>query len=380
MRKFLGLFFLAGLLGGCNGTPPPPPICPDGQVWNGVSCVCPDGLEWVEGEGVCLPPRVDSPPDPKRILGITAFALPLHSRSYITEVANYAKSKGYNTLRVGFETWRWNGSLSFRFAHAGDIDYGDYDTGKMLASRGYLPMGPKFDSEENLENVRRMLDATARIPGVWVELIPVFTIKGLDDPDTPEMRREAVRLAAKLVVENDFKHVFFSYANEWRRSGGVGEKISKAEVVEGLRELRKTGRLVTTDCPGSDTENGWDPSYEKDFLPHVDMVAFHPRRNPEPGPWQLGLGFSRYVVREGKLACLYNETVSFASDEELKLYPHLVGSFLTANMGRPPESKRKQIIVEYKDRIEDSGCRWYYHCIACFMGSTEFAPFWIPEI
>lgn len=379
MKRLLAFFLFCGL-GGCNGVPPPPPECPGGQIWDGTSCVCPGGLEWVESEAACHPPRVDAPPDPTRILGITAFALPLHSWEYITEVANYVRSKGLNTLRVGFETWRWDGSLGRRLAFTEGVDHGAYDIGKVMAAHGYLPRGPKFDSEENLRNVRRMLEATARVPGIWVELIPVFTIKGLDYPDTPEMRREAVRLAAQLVVEGGFEHVFFSYANEWRRSGGVGEKIEREEVIWGLEELRKTGRLVTTDCPGTPRDEVWFPDYERDFLPYVDMVAFHPRRNPEPDLWHLGLGYSRYVVRDEKLACLYNETTSFATDAELELYPHLKGSFLVANEGRPPESLRKEIIVEYMKRIESSGCKPYFHCISCFMGNSEFVPFWIPEL
>ena len=49
--------------------------------------------------------------------------------------------------------------------------------------------------------------------------IPVFTIKSIGHTDTPEMRREAVGLAMQVVTEGDYKHVFFSCANEWRRSG-----------------------------------------------------------------------------------------------------------------------------------------------------------------
>lgn len=386
---WLIVLFLAALYGCPQPPPPPPPECPDGQTWNGTECVCPEGAEWVESEGKCLPLRVDYPPDLQRVVGITAFALALHPRDYITKVCEYIKTKGYNTLRVGFETWRWDGVLTFdALAEEGEIHFDTprsrdgYDIGKTLSALGYLPKGPKFDSEENLSNVRRMLDATARVEGIWVELIPVFTIKGLGrNPDTPEMRRTAVRLAKQIVTEGDFKHVFFSYANEYKRSGSRGvEKITKGEVIHGLQKLSETGRLVTTDCFGTfeEEDHRWDASYERDFLPFVDAVAFHPRRNPEPTRWDLRLCMSRYVEREGKLACLFNETVSYASDAELKQFPWLKGSFLISNSGRPPQSKRRQIVTDYMGRVRKVGGIWYYHCISCFMGSRTFEPFWIP--
>lgn len=396
-RFWLWLFILA--LVACNGPPPDPcedapstwPECEStGGVWiaeedrcdcvcpadqyfqEDIGCKCPDGYEWVEDR--CLPLRVDMPPDPKKIVGITAFALPLHDREYIEAACKYIKSHGYNTLRVGFETWRWNGQLGRRTATPGT-----YDIGREMAARGYLPEGPKFDSEENLANIRRMLDTTARA-GVWVELIPVFTIKGLDDVDTPAMRRKATNLARRLVLDGDYKHVFFSYTNEWSHSGRVGPRISRDEVIDGLQRLKSANRLVTTDDGGSwDKEKErWDAKYPREFLPYVDMVAFHPHRNPEPTEWDLSLGVSRYVIREEKLACLYNETVSYASDEELERYPWLVNNFRIANRGRPPESKRKQIIIDYKARTLRVGGTFYYHCIACFFGDVEFEEFWIP--
>ena len=140
--------------------------------------MCPEGLEWVEGEGACLPFRVDVPPDPRRIAGVTAFALPLHNRAYIEQVCEHIKSVGYNTLRVGFETWRWGDDPPSLRRLAST-----WEVGRALAEKGYLPQGPPFDSSENLANVRRVLDTTARA-GIWVELIPVFTIKGMGDLDT----------------------------------------------------------------------------------------------------------------------------------------------------------------------------------------------------
>jgi hypothetical protein len=123
-----------------------------------------------------------------------------------------------------------------------------------------------------------------------------------------------------------------------------------------------------------------DPAYEKSFLPFVDMVAFHPRRNPDPTLYDLRLGISRYVEREGKLAVLYNETTSFATDLELEKFPSLVGSFLIANKAKPPQEQRRQQIRKYMGRVKAAGdaARWYYHCIRCFIYQDEFEPIWIP--
>jgi len=339
--------------------------------------VCPPGAEYVDLLDACAPPRVDRPPEPRRIVGITAFALPQHDPIYIHHVCRHIASVNYNTFRVGFERWRWDNDPA------------------------YLLQGPKYDTEENLSQIRRFLEVTARHEGIWVELVAVFTIKSIGHTDTPEMRREAVELAMQVVTEGDYKHVFFSYANEWRRSGAPQAldpfaewepfplsdqypAITKEEVLWGLQRLSQTGRLVTTDCHGEHVDGNpgrtWDPAYEKSFLPHVDMVAFHPRRNPNPTEFDLRLGVSRYVEREDKLAVLYNETTSFATDLELQRFPNLIGSFLIANKGRPPEEKRRQQIREYLARVKAAGdgARWYYHCIGCFMYQEEFEPIWIP--
>ncbi len=279
--------------------------------------------------------RNDVEPDLWSIKGSSGFALAQYDDSHIRAFIENLIRQGYDCVRVCGETTYWG------FA--------------------YLPAGP--DLEGAAEDVRKLLRVTAEYAGFSVLLVPTCTIR--DHRDFATIRGWTQRVA-DIVIEKDYKHVFFEAVNEyWHPASNVRGKDAK--VADLIRILRSTGRLVGTDdniVPGSVVYN---PALRR----VVDFPSVHPWRNPDPTRREI----KRIVDKNGGLV-VFSETTAYATQEEVDTFG-LLGKGTVALRGGGTEGDRRRVIREYKEACESvPGCIWFAHSIEGL--HCENTEMWLP--
>lgn len=297
------------------------------------------------------PPRVDeSPMLGSNIVGFTAFAdvetydpgagyetLEGFERQYIVRKLVYMRSRGYNTARVGAQTDGWCGSDAF-----------------------YLPCGTTPFTPEWRENLIGFLELSARVDGMFVQLIPTFTHKG-DTCGTPclvELTREVV----KIVQEGRYRHVFWEAFNEFnhpitREAGNLRESVLKAV-------LRELPRPRGTDLPDNGGEgDGWrgnpDQSAVDGAIGLMDYVAYHPSRNPEP----TEKAYRRTILLSRGKPVLWNETVSWITETEAAT---LGGRRRSKLFTQGTQTQMDRQVRDQLDTICRAGGAYYFHALWLF--------------
>lgn len=342
--------------------------------------------EWIENQrtelfllenmlGKVEPPplpteRKDKPwwPDRFETAGVTAFPLTLRPREYIRDLVVYLKEHGYNSISTGAQAW----------------------SEKQASKVPFLPCGP-VDGPEWAKNLETMLDETARHENFWVQLIPTFGYKQYDtDPNGMEYewhRQHAVRII-DIIKANGFEHVYISVMNEYKHPL-TDDDIGDSDIYRlGQYIKERTGFPVSADHGGKEKYSPGKRRIWKAYYPaawrNFDYFNFHPPRNPEPTAEEFEKAYERWSCR-GEIGrdvlLLYNETVSFASDDDLKKWPVLKGKGTIACMGRGTEDERKNAIRDIKANIRAAGqrSRFFFHSIWLgIRGGLDTSFGWIP--
>lgn len=262
-------------------------------------------------------PRVDIEPNLDDYVGLTNFSLTLRDEEFIYGMCDLATSKGYNTLRVGAELAEWGFT--------------------------YHPKGPEIRDPQALANLRRMLDATARCPGIFVQLMPVFTIK-----EQHPFSEQKWWLHQVNEVVKDYRHVYYEVINEYY----VHSHYDRAEVIELLNIARESGKLIGTDdymAPGH---------YVHSFKRFVDYISFHTFRNPDPNVNDL-----RKLMRKNRHPVILSETTCYSevySAEDNSLY-----------------TNDRQQILDLMYASKAAGTKWLFHSDELL--ETTSLSMWIPE-
>jgi hypothetical protein len=198
----------------------------------------------------------------------------------------HAQSLGCQIFRVGAQTDGWAGHTALYLDAAA---------------------GPMVFSDEWRENLKRLLDVTARIPDVYLQLIPTFTHKHEGYQRNLRITEEVVA----IVQAEGYQHIVWEAFNEYKHPI-THKTITTQSVGQLLRYLRTTGLPVGTDVSGGHGSE-WVGEYPRSLLPLVDYVAFHPPRNNSkcesirPDYWQLRKTVSQTRVR------LYTESTAVAT-------------------------------------------------------------------
>ena len=246
-----------------------------------------------------LPDRNDSMPPPMggRIVGFTAFSLvetydagigyedaSALGRQYIYRMLTYMRSRGFNTARVGAQTDGWCDSDAF-----------------------YLPCGTTPGTPEWAENLKGFLEISARVDGMYVQLIPTFTHKGdrCGKPCLVSLTKSVV----DIVKAESYQHVFWEAFNEFnhpitRGAGNLREAVLRA-VLKELPHPRGTD-LPDNGGEGDDWRGNPDQSAVDGAVALMDYVAYHPSRNPEPTAKAY-----RRTINLSPRPVLFDETVSW---------------------------------------------------------------------
>jgi len=287
------------------------------------------------------PPRVDQQPDLYSVRGVTAFGMAKLSEDGLLSYINHCASSGVDIFRVGFWTDGWAGGKSY-------IDEA---------------AGPPAGSPESIENVRRLLDITSRIPNVYIQAIPTFTHKQHGFARCQEL----VELSIQLVEEHDYKHVVWETFNEYRHPIST---VSLSQVVQLTRRLGQTGMPVGTDFGGG-RDQPWEGYYPPELKPHVDYIAFHPPRNDynyntkKCTPLRPSFNRLRKVINSFGKPVWIDEPECYVSDESIGLYGIGRGGLFT-NCGGGTETYRRRLQTEYMNDVERAGGIWFQHYVAGF--------------
>lgn len=232
------------------------------------------------------PPRVDAPFSWTYYRGFTAFALqPEDTPALFAE----ALSHGWNTARVCSETEFW-------------------DEGE-----GAYPRRPR-----NVERVRGILEAAARIPGAQVLLIGDCTLKRqVPLSGAAEWAQQVAALA------NDYENVAIETHNEFANCRGRSDWGGRAEwcpgkqdVAEHIQIYRSAGIAEVT----ADDDLCWGPDEAKTYQFRLQNIGaspadFHPCRNTSRGdPWDPSTAFLEKVIQHNGAPILLSETVAWADN------------------------------------------------------------------
>ncbi len=287
------------------------------------------------------PPRVDIPPAIDDLKIYSAFALALRDEATIRAIVADAMSKGWNTCRVCGEVEGWPGMASMALGSP------------LLAS--YLPKGPRVDTPAALENVHRILDVTARIPGASVLLVPVCTMKenGRTFAEIKDWTRKVGDLAG------EYEHVIIEAVNEhWHPRSSLRADTTVLELIKLLQD--RSGHQVGTD----DNYHRGHLDYNPALRPHVDFLSAHPWRNPDPNRQDI----QRMVDKAGGQLVL-SETTSYVTPEQMDLYFPNGSGLVTSN--------KKQIKTYGRRCKRTPGCVFTFHSVDGLKCEGPFA--WMPE-
>jgi hypothetical protein len=191
--------------------------------------------------------------------------------------------------------------------------------------------GPDALSEENIENLKRFLDNTAKLDSlVWLNIFCTLRDnKGWMDRNFEQYTRIIARIASK------YDHVLLSVANEpYHPNSWFQHRVDRVRQVRDIaREVGFTGPMGADDnigCPGCSVEYqyrslGFDP-------------VFHPHRNPDPSKRALRR------LRDTNGYAIINEPTAYSS--------WLEGRCCTSD---------KNNIIRYMRNAEELGIIWFYH-------------------
>jgi len=295
------------------------------------------------------PPRVDRPVHWERLKGVTAFALAMRDRKYVRELGHYLRDHGYTWVRVGGQTDGWRGF-----------------------GVPYLHVGPEAGSSEWFKGLYEMLDELARIPEMWVQLIPSFTHKqdfGGDRQQAIEWHKQLIDWNVDVVAEGNFKNVFWEVFNEFVHP--LAEHLKDEDALGLAGYLRGALAAYGIEQPicvsdhhgGKVNRNHWDARYPYIWrYPASDYYALHPPRNVERNGILLGgptheeycEAVDRYNVH-----VLFDETACWATNKEIEEYG-LVGKGTIINNGRGSEEKRWRMIQSERDKMMSTGPSGHY--------------------
>ena len=279
--------------------------------------------------------RADTEPDLYNLIGVTAFALAMRDEAYINSFISHVQSAGYNTLIVGSATGGW-------------ARYG----------AGWLPAGPLRNTPEALANVRQLLRVTAQYPNLHVQLISSFTNRSSDHNGQLDWARKL----ASLVRKEGYRHVTFRAMNEPQMSNW-----DTRELIQLIQILQESGRPVTVDQPAE----GGHWKYDRQLMGVVDYLDMHPRRNPD-----LTMGELQNLARLNGVVFL-SETTSYATDQDITMWPRFRNNSLIYLNGTGTEQERKNAAIAYKNRVKSThSIMWAFHSIQLIM--CETLP-WIPR-
>ena len=364
MKRALLLVVVA--LVACNGNGPPPPPPPTTcDFWAPTDdCLCPEGAPYSSVLKVCAPPRVDRAIDWHMGGGITAFALALRDVAYVKEFTYHAQRNGWTILRVGAQTahdWCRPRTLRPLIRNLDDLRLMNNDVLWRLSSGGYLPCGPAHGTAEWEANLTRMLDVTARVHNMWVQLIPTFTYKSHNEGSQAaniEYFNAMFDRVNKVVSKGDYKHVVYELFNE------VVHPLSQHIKDEDVREMflhakTRTTLPLGTDYHGGRADEQWRGRYPFVWRDVSDYLAFHTPRNPEPtyAVMEDVQDKFNYVKR-----VLVDETVCWASQPSIDKYG-LVGKGTIAMNGRGTGDQRMVQCVGHMRDIKRNGWVPFFHAV-----------------
>jgi hypothetical protein len=257
----------------------------------------------VEPEPPPLPPRVDVRANLYDVRGCTAFGAAALTEPELTAFIYHGLAGGCNMFRLA------GGCNMFRVGAQTD-GWAGHEALYLAASAG-----PKVFTPEWENAVRRLLDVSSRIPGVYLQLIPTFTHKHQGDKYCMKLTREVVKIqqAGSDDDPTPYKHIVWEAYNEYRHPIAT---VTERGVADILRYLKSS-----TDLPvGTDSSGGrrgkWVGEYPRSLLPLVDYVAFHPPRNDWHGDYCKSIRPDYWALR--KTVNSYGKPVWF--DEPIMLF------------------------------------------------------------
>jgi hypothetical protein len=241
-----------------------------------------------------------------------------------------------------------------------------------MRAAGYLPCGPAHGTPRWEDNLRRMLDTTARIHNVWVQLIPTFTYKSHNECNQAEWRRDQEGCQAKnikyfnrmfdrvnhIVATGGYQHVVWEVFNEVVHP--LSQHIKDEDVREMFIHIRdRTAFPVGTDYHGGGQGEDWRGRYPYIWRDVSDYLAFHPPRNPEPSYAIMEDTRDKYNYKKPVWA---DETVCWASQKNVDKY-HLKGKGTIAMNGHGNGGERMAQVVAHLRDIHRLGWVPFFHSI-----------------
>lgn len=288
------------------------------------------------------PPRVDEVlTDLYNVTGCTAFGAALLNEGELTSLIYHGMARGCDVYRVGAQTDGWCGT---------GVDYLED------------ACGPPVGTREWRENLERLLDVSARIPGVYIQLIPTFTHK--QDPGGLDRAMRIIEQVIAIVKAGGFKHIVWEAVNEYVHPIS---RYSTRDVAAMLVRLRKTGLPVGADEPGSRRSRIWEAEYSPELLLLVDYIALHPPRNEirdgECTSIRPSFNQLRDVVMAYNLPVWIDEPTCALSDAMKSRYGigDLRGHY--ALCGGGSEQDRRAYIRAYADDVRNAGAVWFTHTL-----------------
>lgn len=272
------------------------------------------------------PPRVDEPCPlfSGSVRGYTAFALSIYDEAHIRAVCEQALAYGYNMPRVLAEHRTW--------------------------SRHGLPDSPPVESPEALENLRRLLETTARIPGCYLLLCAIGNLK--EDGASMTKMLDWVELVGRVVMGDavgglkatePFRHVVFEAVNEaWHPASSLRDEGKVNQLIARIRNIAH-GYPVTTDDNFSRPE---DITYNRAY--NGSFADCHPWRwrATSGGGWERFVptrdDYRRMVERNGKI--LVSEPICYDEFEDSR--------GCTNNRG---------LVEKQRQWCEEAGAVWTFH-------------------
>jgi len=290
--------------------------------------------------------------------GITSFSLVLGDTNFIKDFTYHAQRHDATVLRSGAQV------------------SGDWCQPNMP---GYLSCGPAYGTEEADANLIRMLEVTARIHNMWIQLIPTFTYKSHNECNEQEWREDQEGCQAKnvayfnemfdhvnaIVKTGDYKHVVYELFNEIRHS--LSSHLKDEDGLVMLQHARANTNLpVGMDFHGEfQGKNPWPGRYPYIWRNDVDYIAFHTRRNPEPSYETMRAAQDKYNYNR----VWVDETVCMASTLNINKY-NLRGRGTIAMNGYGTEEERWMQVITHLKGINRNNWKPFYHSI-CLIGTAE---------
>jgi hypothetical protein len=280
------------------------------------------------------------PVDLWNIRGCTTFGAAALTEPELVSLISHLQANGCRIMRTGAQTDGWK----------------DHKALYLAASAG-----PTVFSLEWEENLKRLLDVTARM-GIGVQLIPTFTHKHEGYDRCIKITNAVINIQQAGSVDDPrpYEHIVWSAMNEYRH---VTSEVSVRQVAKLLQLLKsRTGLPVGADATMRSTRG----EYPSELLPLVDYVAFHPARNKmdetrclsvRPDYWAL-----RATVNHYNKPVWFDEPTCYISDASKSLYGIERDGHYALCAGKT-EDARKRYISDYMWDVEEVGGIWFTHTL-----------------